>query len=58
MATWSIKNHVGIDVKVPLSKTGGHTTSTFQGCRLESKLLQKLGEDYFRYCLIENRTIY
>ena len=40
---------MGIDVevsfpKVPLSKTTGHTTSTFQNYMLENKLLQELGE--------------
>ena len=30
--------------KVPVSKTTGHTTSTFQNCILKNKLLQELGE--------------
>ena len=34
-----------IDVKVPLSKTTGHTTSAFQKYGLENKLLQELGEE-------------
>ena len=43
---------MGIDVevplsKVPLSKTTGHTTLTFQNYRLENKLLQELGDEMF-----------
>ena len=34
-----------IDVKAPLSKTTGHTSSTFQNYRLENKLPQELGKD-------------
>ena len=30
--------------KVPLSKTTGHTTSTFQNHRPENELLQELGD--------------
>ena len=36
-----------IDVKAPLSKGTGHTTSTFQNYRLENKLLQELGDEIF-----------
>ena len=51
MATGSVQmrscSHVGIDVKVPLSKTTGHTTLTFQNYRLENKLFQELGDEMF-----------
>ena len=40
-------SYVGIDVKVPLWKTTGHTTSPFQNHRLENKLLQELGDTIF-----------
>ena len=38
---------MGIDIKVTLSKTTGHTTLTFQNYRLENKLLQQLGDEVF-----------
>ena len=41
---------MGIDAllpNVPLSKTTGHATSTFQNYRLENKLLQELGDEMF-----------
>ena len=44
MTTGSVQNFL-IDVKVPLSKTTGHTTSTFQNYTLGNKLLQELGEE-------------
>ena len=38
---------MGIDIKVALSKTTGHTTLTFQSYTLENKLLQQLGVEVF-----------
>ena len=38
---------MGIDIKVTMSKTTGHTTLTFQNYRLENKLLQQLGDEVF-----------
>ena len=36
---------MGIDIKVALSKTTGHTTLTFQNYTLENKFLQQLGDE-------------
>ena len=38
---------MGTDVQVPLSKTTGHTTSTFQNYRLKNKLQHELGYEMF-----------